>query len=203
MCHETLVAEFIGSRITTSLSRNRLLTCLVVAATTCVLASGLAIAVSSAQLGILGGIMFLSCLPELPYAVLETWNALVGFYLRRTKDFSLAGLDNAGPFRDRIAIVMTVRNETVAPVFVRFEAIKASVDATGHGAQFDYFLLSDSVQPEICSSLSGEGESTIQAGCICCAALRMRATRTATYKPFVRSGEKTSSICSFSTPTAS
>jgi membrane glycosyltransferase len=150
MCHEMPVFEFIGSRGKTSLSRNRRLTCLAVAATTCVLASALAIAVSSAQLGVLGGVMFLVCLPELPYIVLETWNAVVGFCLRRTRHFSLAGLDNTGPLRVRTAIVMTVRNETVAPVFARFEAIKASVDATGYGAQFDYFLLSDSVLPEIC-----------------------------------------------------
>lgn len=47
------------------------------------------------------------------------------------------------------AIVMPIYNETPARVFGALEAIHAEVEATGHGAAFDWFLLSDTTNPEI------------------------------------------------------
>ena len=52
------------------------------------------------------------------------------------------------PVSSRIAIVMPVYNELTARTFAAVEAIRRSVDATGQGAAFDYFVLSDSTSPD-------------------------------------------------------
>lgn len=46
----------------------------------------------------------------------------------------------------RTAVVMPVYNEATARTFAAVEAMRAQVDATGHGAAFDWFVLSDSTQ---------------------------------------------------------
>jgi membrane glycosyltransferase len=48
----------------------------------------------------------------------------------------------------RTAIVMPVYNELTARTFAAVEAIRDSVEGTGHGAAFDYFILSDSTSPD-------------------------------------------------------
>jgi membrane glycosyltransferase len=48
----------------------------------------------------------------------------------------------------RTAIVMPVYNEQTDRTFAALEAIFESVEATGLGAHFDYFVLSDSTQPD-------------------------------------------------------
>lgn len=50
--------------------------------------------------------------------------------------------------RSRTAIVMPVYNELTARTFAAVEAIRESVEATGHGAAFDYFILSDSTSAD-------------------------------------------------------
>ena len=54
----------------------------------------------------------------------------------------------AGGLSTRTAIVMPVYNELTARTFAAVEAIRESVEATGHGAAFDYFILSDSTSPD-------------------------------------------------------
>ena len=48
----------------------------------------------------------------------------------------------------RTAVVMPVYNERTARTFAALEAIRESVDATGRGDAFDYFILSDSTDPD-------------------------------------------------------
>ena len=48
----------------------------------------------------------------------------------------------------RTAIIMPVYNESTARTFAAVQAIWESVEATGHGDNFDYFILSDSTQPD-------------------------------------------------------
>jgi len=48
----------------------------------------------------------------------------------------------------RTAIVMPVYNEQTSRTYAALEAIYESVQATGLGDQFDYFILSDSTQPD-------------------------------------------------------
>jgi membrane glycosyltransferase len=49
----------------------------------------------------------------------------------------------------RTVIVMPVYNESTARTFAAVAAIRESVDATGLGANFDYFILSDTTNPDV------------------------------------------------------
>ncbi|HEY8383573.1 MAG TPA: glucans biosynthesis glucosyltransferase MdoH [Microvirga sp.] len=53
-----------------------------------------------------------------------------------------------GALKSRTAVVMPVYNEQTARTFAALEAIRESVDATGLGEAFDYFIVSDSTQPD-------------------------------------------------------
>ncbi|HEY0352973.1 MAG TPA: hypothetical protein VGC68_04990, partial [Enterovirga sp.] len=57
-------------------------------------------------------------------------------------------VDPAQPLGHRTAVVMPVYNEQTARTFAALEAIRDSVEATGHGAAYDYFVLSDSTNPD-------------------------------------------------------
>jgi len=52
------------------------------------------------------------------------------------------------PLQGRTAVLMPIYNEETARVFANVQAIRESVDATGEGAAFDYFVLSDSTRPD-------------------------------------------------------
>ncbi|WP_375457888.1 glucans biosynthesis glucosyltransferase MdoH [uncultured Enterovirga sp.] len=52
------------------------------------------------------------------------------------------------PLTTRTAIVMPVYNEQTSRTFAAVEAIRLSVEATGQGSAFDYFILSDSTNPD-------------------------------------------------------
>lgn len=54
----------------------------------------------------------------------------------------------ATALRHRTVIVMPVYNEETARTFAAVAAIRESVEATGLGGHFDYFILSDSTQPD-------------------------------------------------------
>lgn len=49
----------------------------------------------------------------------------------------------------RTAVVMPVYNESTARCFAAFAAIRESIEATGLGAHFDYFILSDTTNPDV------------------------------------------------------
>jgi membrane glycosyltransferase len=85
-----------------------------------------------------------------PWTVLGFWNAMLGFWLLHGRKDGLAQVApyiHAGethePLTIRTAILMTLRNEDPARAFARLRVVKASVDATGQGKAFDYFVLSD------------------------------------------------------------
>ncbi len=50
---------------------------------------------------------------------------------------------------ERTAVVMPIYNESPARVFGTVQAIAEDVAATGHGASFDFFFLSDTTDPDI------------------------------------------------------
>jgi membrane glycosyltransferase len=85
-----------------------------------------------------------------PWTVLGFWNALIGLWLlnaRRDRmqlvaPYAAAG-DESVPLTIRTAILLTLRNEDAARAVRRLEVVKASLDATGEGAAFDYYVLSD------------------------------------------------------------
>ncbi|MFI5011043.1 MAG: glucans biosynthesis glucosyltransferase MdoH [Hyphomicrobiales bacterium] len=101
-------------------------------------------------------LMVAAFLVNMTSVVLVFWNSVFGFVLRRgfagrsagTWPPSGQGHDGA-PIVRRTAVVMTVRNEDPAGVFARIRSVKASLDRTGFGQFFDYFVLSDSSRTEI------------------------------------------------------
>lgn len=91
-----------------------------------------------------------------PWTVLGFWNAVIGLWLlhgvedgfEQVAPFAAAG-DTDVPITIRTAIFMTLRNEDPARAIARLRIVKQSVDATGFGDRFDYFILSDTNQPEV------------------------------------------------------
>lgn len=105
-------------------------------------------------------ILFFVCfLAAAPWAVVGFVNAALGLWLMR---FARAGVDRAAPFADpllsadatieRIAIVMTVRNEDCARAFARLEAVEVELAATPHADRFAYHVLSDTSQPAVAAA---------------------------------------------------
>jgi len=82
-----------------------------------------------------------------------TAHAVIGFWRRRTSDsqkLSFAGNRGKEPLADTatVAIVLPVYNEDPTRVFAGLRAMFESLAATGHSDRFDFFVLSDSTDPE-------------------------------------------------------
>src|SRR5262245_1862136 len=97
-------------------------------------------------------ILFVAFALGTPWAVLGFWNALIGLWLLNVpgKDarmavapFAAAG-DQRTPIRIKTAVFMTLRNEDAARAIERFKIVADSIERTGEGAAFSYFVLSDS-----------------------------------------------------------
>ena len=55
----------------------------------------------------------------------------------------------AETLKHRTVVVMPIYNESAARTFAALAAIRESVEATGLGAHFDYFIVSDTTNPDI------------------------------------------------------
>jgi membrane glycosyltransferase len=84
---------------------------------------------------------------------LSTWTAVIGFYLRwRDKDplslpkFDIETADLALP---RTAIAMPIYNENPVRVFAGLEATYRSLEETGLLHHFDFYVLSDTTDPDV------------------------------------------------------
>ena len=101
-------------------------------------------------------IMFACFAIGLPWTVLGFWNSVIGLWLLHWADkpmeqvapYAAAG-DLPTPITVKTAILMTLRNEDPARAFRRLRTVKDSVDATGYGAQYSYFILSDTNDEEV------------------------------------------------------
>ena len=107
-------------------------------------------------------VLFFCFALALPWTVLGFWNALIGFLILKLSKNPLtvvapfAVVNNPQePLRIRTAIVMTLRNENPSRAFERLRVVKHSLDATGFGHQYDYFILSDTHDPIIAASEEG------------------------------------------------
>jgi len=80
------------------------------------------------------------------------WTAIAGFWVlwRRGKRFSADDLvDEVGrPLMSRTAVLMPICNEEVTRVFAGVEATYRSLADTGHLASFDFYILSDTSDPD-------------------------------------------------------
>src|SRR5215831_15068805 len=104
-------------------------------------------------------ILFICFAAGTPWTVLGFWNALIGLWLLHFREASLSQVapyaaagDQPTPLRIRTAVFMTVRNENPARAIRRLRTIKASVEATGEGSAFSYFVLSDTSDPAVAAA---------------------------------------------------
>lgn len=92
----------------------------------------------------------------LPWTILGFWNAIIGLVLLhggRNSSRLVAPFADAGnaqtPLAIDTAVLMTLRNEDATRAIARLRIVQESLDATGQGDRFDYFVLSDTDDPEI------------------------------------------------------
>jgi membrane glycosyltransferase len=89
-----------------------------------------------------------------PWTVLGFGNAAIGFWLLhlcrnpmpKVAPFAAQGDEDTSITSD-IAVVLTIRNEDPARAIARLRVLKDSLDRTGYGRRFAYFIMSDSDQP--------------------------------------------------------
>ena len=104
-------------------------------------------------------IMFVCFAFGTPWTVVGFWNSVIGLWLLHFhKDpmgavapYAGAG-DLATPITIKTAVFMTLRNEDPARAIRRLRIVKESIDATGEGATFSYFVLSDTNRPEVAAA---------------------------------------------------
>ncbi|MEO1544322.1 MAG: glycosyltransferase, partial [Pseudomonadota bacterium] len=85
-----------------------------------------------------------------PWAVMGFWNAIIGIWLlhghrdpiEAVAPFAAAG-ERDDPIFIKTAVLLTLRNEDPARAIERLQTVKRSIDATGQGQAFSYFILSD------------------------------------------------------------
>lgn len=137
------------------LSRRRWLVLALNLATLAGLLFGLAQVLGAGGWTAADGAIFVAFLFGAPWTVLGFWNAVLGFWLlhgvkdglERVAPFAAAG-DLPTPIQVRTAVLMTLRNEDPARAFARLHVVKKSLNATGEGGWYDYFVLSDTNDPE-------------------------------------------------------
>lgn len=106
-------------------------------------------------------VLFLCIAVGIPWSVLGFWNAVIGLWLLHVhKDpmaavapFAAAG-DQPTPLAIRTAVLLTLRNEEPGRALARLKTVKASLDATGQGGAFSYFILSDTNDPAVATAES-------------------------------------------------
>jgi membrane glycosyltransferase len=105
---------------------------------------------------LLDGVMLVCFLVCAPWFVIGFWNSVIGFGVLQLAKDPLNVVNPAAvrariddPIFVRTAILMTVRNENPARAFKRMRAVKTSLDVTGLGNHFDYYILSDSSEPAV------------------------------------------------------
>ncbi|MEL6210277.1 MAG: hypothetical protein AAFR44_08890, partial [Pseudomonadota bacterium] len=92
----------------------------------------------------------------LPWLSIGLWNALIGRWLTAEHADpathvtpALARAKDNGPITTRTAIVMPLRNEDPEASLARLAAVEAGLAATPWADHFDFYVLSDTDQPEI------------------------------------------------------
>jgi len=91
-----------------------------------------------------------------PWTVMGLWNAVIGVWLLHGRRDGLAlatphlaAGETHAPITARTALAMTLRNEDPLRSYQRLAVMRAELDATSWGHQFDVFILSDTSDPAI------------------------------------------------------
>ena len=105
-----------------------------------------------------GGVTVLEAMLLALFLALLAWvafsfmSAIVGFLVLLTRRQSGLAIDRDAPLPDlssRTAMLLPTYNEDPHDLIARLRAMYESVAATGHDAQFDWFMLSDTTDPDI------------------------------------------------------
>jgi membrane glycosyltransferase len=105
-----------------------------------------------------GGITVLESIILALFVLLFAWiafsfmSALAGFFVLLFRKRDALGVDPAAPLpaiRRRTAMLLPTYNEDPYRVLARLRAIHESVEETGYGSQFDWYVLSDTTDPAI------------------------------------------------------
>lgn len=105
-----------------------------------------------------GGITVLEGVVLVLFAALFAWvalsfvSALAGFTVLCCgwrDDIGIMADGSVPAVSSRIAMLLPTYNEDAPVVFARLQATRQSVDETGRGEQFDWFVLSDSTDPSV------------------------------------------------------
>lgn len=132
-------------------------------ATYVVLLGFLAMILNSGGWTIVDIILLVSFAVASPWTVLGFWNSIIGLWLlhfvdapfRQVAPFAASG-DLPIPLDLRTAVLMTIRNEDPRRAFHRLKTIKKSLDETGEGGSYDYFVLSDTSNPVVAMAEEAE-----------------------------------------------
>ncbi|MEM9500021.1 MAG: glucans biosynthesis glucosyltransferase MdoH [Pseudomonadota bacterium] len=139
-----------------TLTKRRVIFTFLNLATVSALTWGIAMAFSKGGWSV-SDIIILGCfMVGAPWTVMGLWNALIGIWLLHGRSNGiqavaphLPAMQNTGPLRTRTALAMTVRNEDPVRSFELLEQMRRGLDATGHGAHFDVYVLSDTTDPDV------------------------------------------------------
>jgi membrane glycosyltransferase len=103
-----------------------------------------------------GGVTALESIILALFVLLFAWiafsfmSALAGFFVLLTRKKDELGIDPRAPLpviHSRTAMLLPTYNEDPHRVLARLRATYESVEETGHGARFDWFVLSDTTDP--------------------------------------------------------
>jgi membrane glycosyltransferase len=103
-----------------------------------------------------GGVTVLESIILALFVLLFAWiafsfmSSLAGFFVMLTRKRDELGIDPRAPLpvlHSRTAMLLPTYNEDPHRVLARLRATYESVEETGHGAQFDWFVLSDTTDP--------------------------------------------------------
>jgi membrane glycosyltransferase len=103
-----------------------------------------------------GGVTVLESIILALFVLLFAWiafsfmSSLAGFFVLLTRKRDELGIDPRAPLpvlHSRTAMLLPTYNEDPHRVLARLRATYESVEETGHGAQFDWFVLSDTTDP--------------------------------------------------------
>lgn len=141
------------------LRRRRLFMLAANLATVAAMGTGMAVLGAHDGFTFVDGLLVLCVLAITPWNAIGLWNAGVGLVLLHGRrrgvveaaPFLAPPLPD-GPVTARTAILLTVRDEDPARALARLRAVKADLDASGHGAAFDFHVLSDTSRPEIAAA---------------------------------------------------
>ncbi|MEM1306587.1 MAG: glucans biosynthesis glucosyltransferase MdoH [Pseudomonadota bacterium] len=139
-----------------ALGRRRLVTALLNIATYAAFLGAIAYIMSYGGWTIIDGVIFAALAVALPWTVLGFWNAVIGLSLLHGSRDPIAAVapfaadgDVPAPITARTAVLMTLRNEDPLRAIDRLAIVKDSLDATGYGARFSFFILSDTNDPTV------------------------------------------------------